>query len=87
MGGVHAEDYDLWLRLYETKEIYFKNLPISLLGYRIEGGEARGAREAYASQAATQLRSFLLGNGFRWMIACIISVTKLIQVQINKLKY
>jgi glycosyltransferase involved in cell wall biosynthesis len=88
MGGVHAEDYDLWLRLYEKKDIYFENLPISLLGYRIDGGEARGAMAAYASQAATQVRSFLLGNGFRWIIACFISIAKLIKMHIKKtLKY
>jgi len=79
LGGLHAEDYDLWSRLSLNPNYQFSNLKEICLGYRVVGvGMARRSRWAYASIAATQLRNFLLGGGLRWFLASIISVVKLI---------
>ncbi len=79
LGGLHAEDYDLWARLSLNPNYRFSNLKEICLGYRVVGvGIARRSRWAYASIAATQLRNFLVGGGLRWFLASIISVVKLI---------
>lgn len=79
LGGLHAEDYDLWARLSLSSKYRFANLKDICLGYRAFGvGVARRSRWAYASMAASQLRNFLVGGGLRWCLAATMSVTKLI---------
>jgi glycosyltransferase involved in cell wall biosynthesis len=79
LGGLHAEDYDLWSRLALNPTIRFANLPQVCLGYRIVGvGVARRSRWAYASMAASQVRNFLAGAGLRWGVATALSVLKLL---------
>lgn len=77
MGGLYAEDYDLWCRMALDKSIKFANLEEKLLGYRsTPTGVARRSKFAYAAMAAVQLRSFVLtGNPF-WLISTIISMVK-----------
>jgi hypothetical protein len=41
-------------------------------------GSARKARWAYASMAASQYRNFVLGRGFAWGIAAMLSLLKAI---------
>jgi glycosyltransferase involved in cell wall biosynthesis len=77
LGGLHAEDYDLWVRLSNDPLNQFANLPEICLGYRSVGvGTARRSRSAYASMAAAQFRNFINGQGFRWAIAAILSTLK-----------
>jgi glycosyltransferase involved in cell wall biosynthesis len=79
LGGLYAEDYDLWSRLALNPRIHFANLPQVCLGYRVLGvGAARRARWAYASMAASQLRNFLVGGGVCWFFASILSILKLL---------
>jgi hypothetical protein len=79
LGGLHAEDYDLWCRLSLNPKIRFANLPQVCLSYRVVGvGMARRSRWAYASIAASQFRNFLVGAGLRWFFASLISVWKLL---------
>lgn len=79
LGSLHAEDYDLWARLSLDSKCHFANLKEVCLGYRVLGvGEARRSRYAYASIAASQLRIFLIGGGFRWWLASYISIAKLL---------
>lgn len=79
LGGLHAEDYDLWARLSLNSNYQFSNLKEICIGYRVVGvGIARRSRWAYASIAATQFRNFLVGAGGRWLLASIISCMKLI---------
>lgn len=78
LGGLHAEDYDLWARLSLSPKYRFANLKEICLGYRVIGvGMARRSRWAYASIAAIQFRNFLVGGGGRWFFASLISVAKL----------
>lgn len=57
---VHAEDYDLWLRLSETHEL--ANLPRPLVRYRLHGSQVTGANlvdqavSTIAARATAQLR-------------------------------
>ena len=77
LGGIYAEDYDLWARLAVDPANHFSNLPEVCLGYRTVGaGVARKARLAYASMAASQFRNFVLGAGRTWGLAAAISMLK-----------
>jgi glycosyltransferase involved in cell wall biosynthesis len=79
LGGLHAEDYDLWARLSLNPSYRFANLSKTCLGYRVIGvGVARRSRWAYASMAASQFRNFLVGGDLRWLLSSVISVAKLI---------
>jgi len=77
LGGLYAEDYDLWVRLAQMPHVEFANLPETCLGYRNAGvGSARGARMAYATVASAQFRNFVAGCGWRWGVAAFISLGK-----------
>jgi hypothetical protein len=77
LGGLHAEDYDLWLRLAAHPAYKFANLAQVCLGYRVIGvGTARRARSAYATMAAAQMQQFVNGQGLRWILAALVSVGK-----------
>jgi len=77
LGGVYAQDYDLWARLSIDQSIQFANLSVACLDYRFDGvGTARKARWAYASVAGSQFRNFVLGAGWRWGIAAFATMVK-----------
>lgn len=77
LGGLHAEDYDLWVRLSMAPENQFANLDEVCLGYRCVGvGVARRSRFAYASMAASQFRSFINGQGLAWAVAALFTTLK-----------
>lgn len=77
LGGVYAQDYDLWLRLAQVPGFKFANLSMTGVKYRQIGtGSARAARMAYACVASSQLRNFTAGYGWRWLIAAFISAGK-----------
>lgn len=77
LGGLHAEDYDLWVRLSLVRGVRFANLPLAGIGYRaVAQGEARRARAAYASVASTQFRCFASGFGWRWGAAAAWTALK-----------
>jgi hypothetical protein len=76
LGGLHAEDYDLWVRLSNDPKIIFANLNKPLLGYRYFGAQARGAKLAYATQASSQFRQFLMGYGLTWLWATLLTMLK-----------
>lgn len=77
LGGLHAEDYDLWVRLSNCSANKFANLPEICLGYRSIGvGTARRSRSAYSSMAAAQFRNFVNGKGWSWLLAALLSTLK-----------
>lgn len=77
LGGLHAEDYDLWIRLSNDPVNKFANLPDVCLGYRSVGvGCARRSRSAYASMASAQFRNFINGQGLLWAFAALLSTVK-----------
>ena len=81
MGGLHAEDYDLWCRLSLDKSFLFANLSEPYLQYRKTGvGFARRSVYAYATQAASQLNMLLLTYQIRWMLGMFLSIAKAIFV-------
>lgn len=55
-----AEDYDLWSRFAERKEIIFANLPDPLLRYRFHEGEDRSEYKHRQGEAANMVRLNLL---------------------------
>lgn len=81
LGGIHAQDYDLWLRLSTTPDCVFANLPEAWVGYgAAPAGNARRARTAYAAVAAAQWRQFVAGHGFKWgLAACVTAVKALVR--------
>ena len=77
LGALHAEDYDLWVRLSNDSVNQFANLPEICLGYRsVSVGTARRSRSAYASMAAAQFRNFIHGQGLSWAFAALLSTLK-----------
>lgn len=77
LGGIYAQDYDLWARLAVDPAVQFANMPQVCLRYRVVGvGTARKARWAYASMAASQFRNFVAGAGLRWALAALITTAK-----------
>ncbi len=77
LGGLHAEDYDLWCRVMVTGTWRFASIEERLLRYRFNpGGAARRSRAAYASMATAQLRSFFESSDLRWMAGAAMSTTK-----------
>ena len=76
LGGLHAEDYDLWTRL-SLRKIKFHNIQKNLLCYRsISSGNARGSLIAYASVSATQWKNFILSRNPLWLFGSFISLIK-----------
>ena len=85
MGGLHAEDYDLWCRLSLDESYEFANLLEAYLCYRQVGvGIARKSMFAYATQAASQLNMLLLTFKIRWLAGIALSIGKVIFVSIGK---
>jgi cellulose synthase/poly-beta-1,6-N-acetylglucosamine synthase-like glycosyltransferase len=77
LGGLHAEDYDLWARLSVAPGNQFANLNEVCLGYRSVGvGVARRSRFAYATMAAAQFRNFINGQGLVWAVAALFTTIK-----------
>jgi glycosyltransferase involved in cell wall biosynthesis len=77
LGGIYAQDYDLWLRLARVPGFKFANLPTTGLKYRQLGiGSARASRKAYACVAGSQFGNFTAGFGLSWLLAAFISVGK-----------
>ncbi len=78
-GGLLAEDYELWVRLVIRGNINFANLDEPLIHYRNIGvSGSRRARDAYISMICIQVRAFLSGAGWFWLIASMISCYKLL---------
>ena len=85
LGGLHAEDYDLWCRLSLDDSYEFANLSEAYLRYRQVGvGVARKSVFAYVTQAASQLTMFLLTFKIRWLGGLALSVGKVIFLAIGK---
>ena len=79
LGGIYAQDYDLWVRLAANPETKFANLQHACIRYRMVGvGTARNAGWSYASMAAVQYRNFVSGAGLRWAFAALITTAKAI---------
>lgn len=77
LGGKHAEDYDLWLRLMINPSWRFANLREPLLSYNaMPDGAARRSRTAYANTASAQLRLFLVTRDIRWFFGVMLSIAK-----------
>jgi glycosyltransferase involved in cell wall biosynthesis len=77
MGGIHAEDYDLWLRLSSDSNIKFHNLKEILLKYREDSaGPARKSRQSYAASSGSLLAKFANGEGVIWLMGCVVTVIK-----------
>jgi glycosyltransferase involved in cell wall biosynthesis len=78
LGALHAEDYDLWLRVSRHADLQFANLSEVCLSYRARStSEARRSREAYASVLVSQVRQLVTGGGAIWAVAALWSLAKL----------
>lgn len=77
LGGLKAEDYDLWCRLSTNDRVMFANFRQPMLYYRQNlGGAARRSREAYITVAATQLRMLLATRRPIWLLAILMTLVK-----------
>ncbi|MGE0496647.1 MAG: glycosyltransferase [Ramlibacter sp.] len=77
LGGLFAEDYDLWLRMMLDSDVKFATLPRVLLGYRASPtGAARRSKRAYAAMSAAQWNCFTLTGDPRWLMGALASLCK-----------
>jgi hypothetical protein len=81
LGGKHAEDYDLWVRVAANDQWHFSCISKKLIAYnKNPNGLARKSREAYANLAAAQLRSFLFCFNFYYLLGMVLSIFKSILI-------
>lgn len=79
LGGIYAEDYDLWVRIALQKKWRLVILNEILLKYNLGfSNVSKKSRIAYANMCATQIRSFLLTGNIKWLLGAFISVIKLL---------
>lgn len=77
LGGLKAEDYDLWCRLSLDPSVIFHNTSTPLLFYRVNPeGAARRSREAYITVASTQLRMLLSTMNIVWLGGIVLTIVK-----------
>ncbi len=75
-GGLLSEDYDLWLRLLENKDVIFRNSEKILLSYRKHSQSAQGNPQSYAEVAGHFLKMFLLHRRLRYFIGLLVAIIK-----------
>jgi glycosyltransferase involved in cell wall biosynthesis len=86
MGSVHAEDYDLWLRLAQDKSIKFAAIEDPLLCYRsVSTSNTRRSVNAYAGMVSSQARLFLITLNPIWIVSILASIIKSLLWRIPKI--
>ena len=79
LGGLNAEDYDLWCRLSLKSSVQFSNLQEPLIWYRKNpGGAARRSRDAYATVASTQMRMLVQTRRPVWLLGILWTCIKVL---------
>ena len=79
LGGLHAEDYDLWSRLHAIRSYRFGSIDRCVLRYSAQpSGDARRSRMAYASMASAQIYGFLQTGDPRWLAGSALSTAKML---------
>lgn len=79
INSIYAEDYDLWVRLSNIKNLHFANIPEPLHGYRQHSlGLARGSSISYQSAATTRFYQFLSSGNFLWLIGSFVGIIKML---------
>jgi glycosyltransferase involved in cell wall biosynthesis len=77
MGGIYAQDYDLWLRLAQITDVKFANIEDVCLHYRYTGvGEARKNIHAYASAAGALMNSFVASRRISLLPGLLCTIGK-----------
>lgn len=77
MGGVQAEDYDLWLRLHDDDSIVFAAIEEPLVLYRSNNiNNSRKSARVYASVSSAQFRKFVESLKFKWLFAACYTMVK-----------
>lgn len=84
LGGLYAEDYDLWVRIGSRLAPTFHNLEYAGISYRATGAEARGSFIAYSSQAGTQIQRFVMTGSLLWLLGALSSWTKSMRVRLHR---
>lgn len=85
LGGVHAEDYDLWTNLATDPSVHFENLATVGLLYRSRQDFhlARKSISAYTTVAAAQLKAYIRTRDIRWLISTLYTLVKTIFIRNN----
>lgn len=86
LGGIHAEDYDLWCTLSLEHDIVFENLSEVGILYRKsqENHLARKSYSAFATVASSQIRCFVLSGNLKWILAFVVTLGKIFKKYIYK---
>lgn len=59
LGGLRAQDYDLWLRMALDDDIRFENISKPLIKYRIHSKQTRKSKQSYVDGITCQFRYYL----------------------------
>lgn len=76
LGGMYAQDYDLWLRLARDPSVIFANLKTPYTRYRVHGDQSKGNLESYANVSSYLLREAILNLSFKYLMGSILYVFK-----------
>lgn len=71
-----CEDYSLWINLLHKKQLFFYNLPLTLIHYRVFSDYGRFRPKAYSNQLKIQLSFFLSTWNPLWLLGALLSSFK-----------
>ena len=71
LTGLHAEDYDLWVRMAADPSNVFENMDEALLQYRCWRTASRGTAAAYGTAMTSCTVAFLQGQGFMYLFGAL----------------
>jgi len=87
LGGMYAQDYDLWLRLARDTSVIFANLTVPYTRYRVHSGQSKGNLESYANVSSYLLREAILQLSLKYLMGSIIYVFKTLNRRLRNRLY
>jgi len=76
-GNGGAEDFGLWLRLYKNTDCIFRNIPESLIGYRVPvKSPARRSSKAYLQVSTGLYSNFIQTGNPLWLFGVLLFLAK-----------
>jgi glycosyltransferase involved in cell wall biosynthesis len=82
LTGLHAEDYDLWVRMAADPACVFENIDEPLIQYRQWSTESRGSAASYGTAMMTCAIAFLQGQGFGYLFGALAFSVKFLKARL-----
>ncbi|HFQ4905460.1 TPA: glycosyltransferase [Vibrio vulnificus] len=84
LGGMYAQDYDLWIRLISSGAC-FHNLDVPLLKYRVHSAQSKGNSLSYSCVSSYFFREFVHKGNLRFLMSSLYFLSKRIFLSKNKI--